>query len=64
MAEEIVEQAKKGRLEEALCAFIAVVTVIYVLANLAYLNVLTPAEMAGSNLVAADAAGVSPFRAF
>ena len=36
---------------------IAVVTIIYVLANLAYLNVLTPAEMAGSNLVAADAAG-------
>ena len=36
---------------------LGVVTVIYVLANLAYLNVMTPAEMAGSNLVAADAAG-------
>jgi APA family basic amino acid/polyamine antiporter len=35
---------------------IGVVTVIYVLINAAYLSVLTPAEMAGSNLVAADAA--------
>jgi APA family basic amino acid/polyamine antiporter len=35
---------------------IVVVTVIYVLANIAYLAVLSPAEMAGSNLVAADAA--------
>ena len=35
---------------------IAVVTVIYVLVNMALLNVLTPQEMAGSNLVAADAA--------
>lgn len=35
---------------------IAVVTVIYVLVNLALLNVLTPAEMAGSKLVAAEAA--------
>jgi len=35
---------------------IALVTVIYVLVNIAPLNVLTPAEMAGSPLVAADAA--------
>ncbi len=35
---------------------IAVIALIYVLANLAYLSVLTPAEMATSNLVAADAA--------
>lgn len=35
---------------------IALVTVIYVLVNVAFLKVLTPAEMAGSNLVAADAA--------
>jgi len=35
---------------------IAVVTGIYVLVNLALLHVLSPAEMAGSNLVAADAA--------
>lgn len=35
---------------------IALVTLVYVLANVAYLSVLTPAEMAGSNLVAADAA--------
>ena len=35
---------------------IAVVTGIYVLVNLALLHVMTPAEMAGSNLVAADAA--------
>lgn len=35
---------------------IALVTIIYVLVNIALLNVLTPAEMAGSTLVAADAA--------
>lgn len=35
---------------------IGVVTVIYLLVNMALLNVLTPTEMAGSNLVAADAA--------
>jgi APA family basic amino acid/polyamine antiporter len=35
---------------------IAVVTGIYVLVNVALLHVLSPAEMAGSNLVAADAA--------
>jgi APA family basic amino acid/polyamine antiporter len=35
---------------------IAVVTGIYVLVNLALLHVMSPAEMAGSNLVAADAA--------
>ena len=35
---------------------IAVVAAIYVLANLAYMSVLSPAEMVGSNLVAADAA--------
>jgi APA family basic amino acid/polyamine antiporter len=35
---------------------IVVVAVIYVLVNLALLNVLTPAEMAGSKLVAAEAA--------
>ena len=35
---------------------IAMVAAIYVLANLAYMSVLTPAEMAGSKLVAADAA--------
>lgn len=35
---------------------ICIVTVIYVLVNLAFLRVLTPQEMAGSNLVAADAA--------
>lgn len=35
---------------------IGVVTLIYVLVNLALLNVMTPQEMAGSNLVAADAA--------
>jgi APA family basic amino acid/polyamine antiporter len=34
----------------------AIVTLIYVLINLAFLHVLTPAEMASSNLVAADAA--------
>nr|WP_302054112.1 amino acid permease [Sphingomonas tagetis] len=35
---------------------ILAVTAIYVLVNLALLSVLSPAEMAGSNLVAADAA--------
>jgi APA family basic amino acid/polyamine antiporter len=35
---------------------IALVTLIYVLMNVAFLQVLTPAEMAGSPLVAADAA--------
>ncbi|CAN5180700.1 amino acid permease [soil metagenome] len=35
---------------------IAVVTVIYVLVNIALLHVLTPAEMVGSKLVAAEAA--------
>lgn len=35
---------------------IILVTVIYVLVNLALLHVLSPQEMAGSNLVAADAA--------
>ena len=35
---------------------IALVTGLYLLVNIAFLNVLTPAEMAGSNLVAADAA--------
>ena len=36
---------------------IVLVTMIYVLVNVAMLTVLTPQEMAGSNLVAADAAG-------
>lgn len=36
---------------------IALVTVIYVLVNIALLAVLTPTEMAGAPLVAADAAG-------
>ncbi|MET0588273.1 MAG: amino acid permease [Novosphingobium sp.] len=35
---------------------LAIITAIYVLVNVALLSVLTPAEMAGSNLVAADAA--------
>ena len=35
---------------------IALVTTIYVLANMAFLSVLTPHEMAGADLVAADAA--------
>lgn len=35
---------------------IALVTGLYVVVNIAFLNVMTPAEMAGSNLVAADAA--------
>ena len=53
--EEVVDPGRS--IAKATFSGIAVVTVIYVLANLAYLNVLTPAEMAGSNLVAADAAG-------
>jgi len=53
--EEVVDPGRT--IARATFSGIAVVTVIYVLANLAYLNVLTPAEMAGSNLVAADAAG-------
>ncbi len=36
---------------------IALVTIIYVLVNIALLTVLTPQEMAGSTLAAADAAG-------
>jgi APA family basic amino acid/polyamine antiporter len=35
---------------------LAVITAIYVLVNVALLSVLSPGEMAGSNLVAADAA--------
>jgi APA family basic amino acid/polyamine antiporter len=35
---------------------IVVVTLIYVLANMAFMSVMSPAEMVGSNLVAADAA--------
>ena len=54
-AEEI-RDPKRG-IARATFTGIAVVTLIYVLANMAYLNVLTPGEMAGSNLVAADAAG-------
>jgi len=53
--EEVVDPGRT--IARATFSGIAVVTLIYVLANLAYLNVLTPAEMAGSNLVAADAAG-------
>lgn len=53
--EEVVDPGRS--IAKATFSGIAVVTVIYVLANMAYLNVLTPAEMAGSNLVAADAAG-------
>ena len=34
------------------------VAVLYLLINLAMLHVMTPDEMAGSNLVAADAAGI------
>lgn len=45
-----------GAMARSTFAGIAVVTLIYVLANLAYMSVLTPAEMATSNLVAADAA--------
>ena len=53
--EEVVDPGRS--IAKATFSGIAVVTVIYVLANLAYLNVLTPQEMAGSTLVAADAAG-------
>lgn len=52
--EEVVDPGRS--IAKATFSGIAVVTVIYVLANVAYLNVMTPAEMAGSNLVAADAA--------
>lgn len=53
-AEEVKDPGKT--IVRATFAGIALVTVIYVLANVAYLMVLSPAEMAGSNLVAADAA--------
>ncbi|MDB5468758.1 MAG: hypothetical protein JWR84_318 [Caulobacter sp.] len=53
-AEEVRDPGKT--IVRATFAGIALVTVIYVLANAAYLMVLSPAEMAGSNLVAADAA--------
>lgn len=53
--EEVVDPGRS--IAKATFSGIAVVTAIYVLANLAYLSVLTPVEMAGSNLVAADAAG-------
>ena len=38
----------------------ALLTGIYLLVNLAYLHVLTPAEMAGSRLIAATAADRIP----
>ena len=53
-AEEVRDPGKT--IVRATFSGIALVTVIYVLANAAYLMVLTPAEMAGNNLVAADAA--------
>ncbi|QTC89740.1 APC family permease [Brevundimonas goettingensis] len=52
--EEVRDPAKA--IARATFSGIAVVTGIYVLVNLALLHVMTPAEMAGSNLVAADAA--------
>ena len=52
------EEVRDPRRDIARATFsgIALVTVIYVLINMALLRVMTPAEMAGSNLVAADAA--------
>lgn len=52
------EEVRDPRRDIARATFsgIALVTVIYVLVNVALLRVMTPAEMAGSNLVAADAA--------
>lgn len=54
-----VEEVTDPRRSIARATFsgIALVTVIYVLVNIALLSVLTPAEMAGASLVAADAAG-------
>lgn len=52
------EEVRDPRKDIARATFsgIALVTVIYVLVNVALLRVMTPAEMAGSNLAAADAA--------
>ncbi len=52
------EEVRDPRRDIARATFsgIALVTVIYVLVNVALLRIMTPAEMAGSNLVAADAA--------
>lgn len=52
------EEMRDPRRDIAKATFtgIAVVTGIYLLVNIALLSVLTPQEMAGSNLVAADAA--------
>jgi len=53
------EMRDPGRqVPRALFGGIISVAVIYVLLNLAMLHVLTPDQMAGSNLVAADAAGM------
>lgn len=53
--EEVVDP--KRTIVRATFTGIALVTAIYVAVNLALLDVLTPQEMAGSTLVAADAAG-------
>lgn len=52
------EEVRDPRKDIARATFsgIALVTVIYVLVNIALLRVMAPAEMAGSNLAAADAA--------
>jgi APA family basic amino acid/polyamine antiporter len=53
------EMKSPGRtLPRAMAGGIAGVTVLYVLINAALLSLLTPAEMAGSKLVAADAASL------
>jgi len=52
--EEVKDPARS--IPRAIFSGIALVTLIYVLMNVAFLQVLTPAEMAGSPLVAADAA--------
>ena len=52
--EEVKDPARS--IARATFSGIALVTVIYVLVNVALLSVLTPVEMAGSPLVAADAA--------
>lgn len=53
-AEEVTDP--RHQIARATFSGIAVVTIIYVLVNVALLQVLTPDEMAGSPLVAADAA--------
>jgi APA family basic amino acid/polyamine antiporter len=52
--EEVIDPSRS--IARATFSAIAVITAIYVLVNVALLSVLTPVEMAGSNLVAADAA--------